>query len=355
MGTLGRRNYQTVRTLLSMHENGELILRPDFQRNFVWLVATRSLLIDSVLQDYPMPLIMLKDESVGTKQRLIVVDGQQRLTTLLAFVSPNSFPDEVRFKLTPSHAKRHGGSTFDELTVEQQEAILSYELTIFSVPITTSGGTVLDIFSRLNTRGTKLNKQEDRNSKYAGAFKQYAYRVATSNNSTWEVLKLFDQQQLLRMEDAQLVSDLTYFMLEGTKALSQPALGKLYARYDESFPFEDVAVERFSFVLTQIVRVLERQNDSIFEQKTWFYALFCHVYNYAYEGKLLSQYAEGRPMPESWHDVPSKLRSKLADGSKESASATQTVRTTNKDSRKLRNKVLGEAIYGAEWGVPDIL
>src|SRR5689334_7203615 len=85
----------TVSQCLNWQKSGVLELSPNFQRRAVWKPAAKSLLIDSVARGYPLPVILLRQvQDVRTLSlRMEVVDGQQRLRTLLAFVDPTSLPD----------------------------------------------------------------------------------------------------------------------------------------------------------------------------------------------------------------------------------------------------------------------
>ncbi|HYW41605.1 MAG TPA: DUF262 domain-containing protein [Bryobacteraceae bacterium] len=85
-----RQNDWNVAVLYDWHRKGRLDLQPHFQREYVWETKPelRSRLIESLLLDIPIPPIYLGQEAGG---RLEVIDGQQRLTTLLKFVN-NEFP-----------------------------------------------------------------------------------------------------------------------------------------------------------------------------------------------------------------------------------------------------------------------
>src|SRR5688572_9925288 len=84
-----------ISDFLAWQRQGLLDLRPPYQRLSVWTKRAKSLLIDSVLRGYPIPLIFLHntldlDRAVSVRQ---VVDGQQRIRTLLAFIDPACLDD----------------------------------------------------------------------------------------------------------------------------------------------------------------------------------------------------------------------------------------------------------------------
>ena len=92
--------------LLNKVESGEIGL-PDLQRKFVWKDAVIRDLLDSMLKGYPVGHIMLWDfpsdyhavSSIGEQEHVypiksLVIDGQQRLTGLLAAMRGVSVKDE---------------------------------------------------------------------------------------------------------------------------------------------------------------------------------------------------------------------------------------------------------------------
>ena len=69
--------------LFRMIQEGELNLQPDYQRKFVWDKKTMSKFIESLLLSIPIPTIFLSENADDTYE---VIDGQQRLTTIFAFM-----------------------------------------------------------------------------------------------------------------------------------------------------------------------------------------------------------------------------------------------------------------------------
>src|SRR5215207_7530810 len=98
MPTLYRDTGYTLRYLVTDIEAGRIAL-PDIQRPFVWSSAKTRDLFDSMYRGYPIGTIMLWETGadVGTRQigladpdrspQLLIVDGQQRLTSLFAVLT----------------------------------------------------------------------------------------------------------------------------------------------------------------------------------------------------------------------------------------------------------------------------
>ncbi len=85
-------NQYPIETLVTWIKSGEIAI-PDIQRPFVWNAAKVRDFIDSLYQGYPVgylitwrnPDVRLKDGTKSTGKR-ILIDGQQRVTALLAAV-----------------------------------------------------------------------------------------------------------------------------------------------------------------------------------------------------------------------------------------------------------------------------
>jgi len=65
--------------------DGEMDLSPSYQRADVWPTADAQLLIESVLRGIPLPSVILLQRNTSDGDRYEIVDGKQRLTSLLRF------------------------------------------------------------------------------------------------------------------------------------------------------------------------------------------------------------------------------------------------------------------------------
>lgn len=79
---------QTVSWINGRRSDDSLEISPKFQRRPVWLEKERSALISTICLGLPFPEIYIQvvtDPQTG-KQKHIVVDGQQRITSILMFI-----------------------------------------------------------------------------------------------------------------------------------------------------------------------------------------------------------------------------------------------------------------------------
>ena len=85
----------TISQFLDWQRQGTLDLSPIFQRRPVWKPSAKSLLVDSIIRGYSLPIILLRQvQDLDTlSMKMEVVDGQQRLRTLLGFIEPACLAD----------------------------------------------------------------------------------------------------------------------------------------------------------------------------------------------------------------------------------------------------------------------
>jgi uncharacterized protein with ParB-like and HNH nuclease domain len=119
-GEITKTTYR-VADFLGWQRNRTLILNPAFQRRPVWKVGAKSYLIDTVIRSLPMPLIFLRDRPSRLdtlEPDREVVDGQQRIRTLISYISPDTLPDlkqEDQFVISRAHNRDLAGRAFPEL------------------------------------------------------------------------------------------------------------------------------------------------------------------------------------------------------------------------------------------------
>jgi hypothetical protein len=156
-------NDWTVSTLRDKYERGQIDLQPHYQRQYVWELKPElpSRLIESLLLQIPIPPLYFIRLATGKSE---VVDGQQRLTTLIRFVK-NEFPLQKLQKLSSLN-----GKNFRELSEQDQEKILDAPIRSIVIDSGTNQDLRYEIFERLNRGAMALNEQEIRNCVYRGAF-----------------------------------------------------------------------------------------------------------------------------------------------------------------------------------------
>ena len=162
--------------LFRMIVEGELNLQPDYQRKFVWDKKTMSKFIESLLLSIPIPTIFLAENSDDTFE---VIDGQQRLTTIFAFMKSKLVANEIE-KL-PYNLREldvlalNGLETLKQFNrknyydmVDMQRKFNNVSLPVVIIKKDSTEDIKYDIFSRINSGSIKLNNQELLNVMYRG-------------------------------------------------------------------------------------------------------------------------------------------------------------------------------------------
>jgi hypothetical protein len=308
-----------VGDFVSWAKAGQLDLSPKFQRRPVWKPGAKSFLIDTIIRDLPIPIVFLRDRvSVGSIiSRREVVDGQQRLRTILSFIDPtlvkNFEPERDKFSITKSHNKNLAGLSFSKLPAEIQQRIIGYEIPVHVFSSDTEDRDVLQIFARLNSTGMKLNGQELRNADYYGVFKTLCYSIGYQNLGRWEEWGVFGDAAISRMSEVEEVSDLIISMHEGVHGKTQTKIDDYYEDFDDEYAEAVVVEKRFDTVMNAIDHSIGNVlRGTEFSRQSLFHCLFLAVYELTYglNSDLKAKRAE--KLPENFSVVIQRLSSRLA-------------------------------------------
>lgn len=187
--------------------SAETIYAPEFQRSYVWNIRKASKFIESLLLGLPVPGIFLLREELS--QKFLIIDGLQRLTSLLSFYK-NNF-NEKSFKLIGVH-QSFNNKTIDELNSELRlkldDTIIHATIIKPDDPKEKNIESVYLIFERLNTGGMNLSPQEIRNCIYQGEFLEFIKSIA--NKKEFLELLRIDTKRKKHEEIALRLLALTY-------------------------------------------------------------------------------------------------------------------------------------------------
>ncbi len=260
---------QTIAWINELHNNGVLEINPDFQRRAVWLENERSQLMNTIISKLPFPEVyyqIVTDTNTG-KQKYIVVDGQQRTTTILMYIN-NEFtlPDKGIFP----------GKYFKDLDAATKDIFWNYKLVIRFLKMT-NDAEIRDLFQRLNTNNMKLTDQELRNARYVGKFKDLCERIA--DTAFFQSISLFTAREVRRMIDIEYVSELVLQQLYGVTN-KKDLLEIAYSKYDEELPNESGIEEEFDIVINMLRTIIDDENVILIKTKSNFYSLFGAILQY---------------------------------------------------------------------------
>lgn len=194
-----------------------LNLHPEYQRRLVWDKNKKSLFIESLLLNIPIPPIFLYEWEYS---RYEVMDGQQRLSSIIDFY-------ENKFKLSGLEQWSDlNGKTFSELPPLLKRALDRRRISAIVILAESASDDETRnklrrfVFERLNTGGQKLNAHELRNCLFAGPFNDLVIELAGNDlfDDLWEIpryrdniragqisRKLLENSLYRRMTDCEIV------------------------------------------------------------------------------------------------------------------------------------------------------
>ena len=207
-------------------DNQEIILDPDFQRNSnIWNNAKKAKLIESILMGIPIPLFYFAENKNGG---LSVVDGLQRLFAIKKFID-NDYPLKNLFYL-----QKLNGLKFSQLERDDQQRIERYQLQVNVISSNTPEYIKLNIFERINSGSTPLNKQEMRHALYQGKSTKLLKELAECDEFNDAVATKLNP---LRMKDRYIILRALVFYLwknnENIKNINTRIKTDLYNDFDD--------------------------------------------------------------------------------------------------------------------------
>ena len=159
----------SIGEIANLYRDGELVIRPAFQRLFRWSDYQKSRFIESILLGIPVPSVFVSQRADGVWE---VVDGLQRLSTILEFMGqlrgPSGTIQPPSVLLGTKYLTDLQARTFESgdraLAPPLRIAFKRAKLDVKIVKESDESTTKYDLFDRLNSGGAVLSDQEIRNS-----------------------------------------------------------------------------------------------------------------------------------------------------------------------------------------------
>lgn len=191
--------------------DGDIILDPDFQRiPNLWDSQKQSRLIESLIIRIPLPAFYF---DAGTDEKLIVVDGLQRLYAFKRFMVLSEKDPERLFLTGLEYLTEYNGRSFEMLPPSIQKRINAQVITAYIIRAGTPDKVRTSIFTRINTGGLTLRPAEIKNSVYRGQAADLLKELAHSEEFILATRKKIDPSRML---DCEFVNRFMAFYLLGT-------------------------------------------------------------------------------------------------------------------------------------------
>lgn len=226
---VGRRvTTQDISWFLDLHSNEQIDLEPSYQRRSVWSPKDRRFFLDTIFRGYPSPTIFLHKQVVEGKTIYSVVDGKQRLETILRFAN-NKIAIDKNFGDTRLAGKKWKTIIQDQILAR---TFWDYVIPVEFTDIIDDTSLVNEVFDRLNRNSRKLVEQELRHAKFDGWF--ITFVETESELPEWKELGVATTSRARRMRDVQFLSELLIVLLKGNiGGFDQEEITKYYAKYEE--------------------------------------------------------------------------------------------------------------------------
>lgn len=324
------------------YREGTLKIKPPYQRKPVWTARQKCYLVESILLGLPVPEIYVQQATTAEGEvTYAIVDGQQRIRTILQFIGAETDPSEQEYnkfildKLPTTSTWQN--KAFADLSPDDKKRFYGHRFAVRYLN-TSDDEAVRDMFRRLNKFLTPLNAQELRNATYTGPFVTLARDLADSEY--WAENRLVTPALIRRMRDVEFISELLISVLHGPQGGSAKVVDQYYQQYedyDDEFPGQTKAKKLFGETLQTIQQVLPNIKQTRWSNKTDFYTLFTGIASLLRTSRLPS--AKVLLVRKALEKLAAEVDSRLADeNARVSEQAIRYVRAVEKGANDKKRR-----------------
>lgn len=295
----------TISDFIEWNKKAQLKLDPEFQRGSVWTQPAKVFLIDTILNDLPIPQVYFRTKVDAATQTTVreVVDGQQRLRAILDFASG-------KLQLT-NKAPNFKGKRYSDLDIEDQEAFLNYKLPVVQL-VNASDADVLEVFARLNSYSVKVTPAELRHAEYSEPVKWAIYDATREWSVLWNEYRLVSLRDSVRLKNTSTMAEMFITVDQGFGDGGEPSITKYYKskkKEDEKYflPIRSKVDEIINEIIDQTA---EDMLETTFFDAPNFLALFAAIAflkGYMPKSKVQENVAELNGSGVDWHSGYQKL------------------------------------------------
>ncbi|WLA48019.1 DUF262 domain-containing protein [Bradyrhizobium elkanii] len=188
--------------LVGKDQDQNEIYVPDYQRDLIWPVKNQSRFIESVLIGIPIPFLFVADisekEDPDSAGRLEIVDGVQRIRTLVEFMSGQLVLNDLE------RLKSLNGFTFFDLHPSRQRRFRRATLRLIELTEMVTEDVRRDMFDRINSGSVGLEAVEVRRGVEGGPFVDLTTELA--KNPTLHKLAPISETMKKRFEYEELIT-----------------------------------------------------------------------------------------------------------------------------------------------------
>ena len=269
MTELGTATNMNLLDIYNMMKDGSLILRPRFQRKLVWNDKHKESFIETILMGLPFPEIYLADGEIDLESQTLtrlVVDGQQRLSTIRQYITGSKEFEIERIE------------KFSKLSGDQQKSFFNYKIIVRALG-KIDDETTKEIFKRINSVQYALNAIEIQNALYEGEFISTAKEISQKGQVVANLFDVFSETEFTRMRDIEFIT-LVMSTLEENGYFGGNSLVEGYVKdYDSKYPNKSEMKRNIRDVF-KLIPECQLELDSIWFRKSSFFTLVVELLKY---------------------------------------------------------------------------
>ncbi|MEQ9424594.1 MAG: DUF262 domain-containing protein [Cyclobacteriaceae bacterium] len=210
----------SIDDVVRVMQRRRFLVRPSYQRKEVINPTKASSMIESVLLGITLPAIFIFKRTDGVSE---VIDGQQRILTLLGYIGSEYIDERNSTQVSKNHKfnlrklrilKELEGTKFSQLPEELQNKIFDFQLYVVEIDQNQNPNfDPIDLFIRLNDKPFPIreNSFEMWNSWVDVEVIQNIKVIAEQNKPWFYVKQLRKANDRDRMENEELITSLTFF------------------------------------------------------------------------------------------------------------------------------------------------
>lgn len=286
---------KTIQEFVLLFMNGQLNLEPGFQRDSVWTISDRKKLMESIFQNYPIPSVFLYRRSNGGKLEYDVIDGKQRLESVLMFQGAGRFRG-MRFSVKTRLDATEGIADWNWQRVQKQShehLIMGYK--VQTVEISGNLSDIIDLFVRINSTGKRLTGQEKRHARFFHSdFLKQAGKLAEKKRDYFTENRILSAGQISRMKHVELVCELMASIHAGGLINKKTALDKVIGGQAVDARSLKNCTQECARVLNIVKRMFPELRTTRFSNSVDFYSLFMLMWEMDKAGCILTSAARNR-------------------------------------------------------------
>jgi hypothetical protein len=287
---------RTVQDIANLYKNHTLNLSPGFQRNSVWTQPDREKLIDSLIRNHPLPAIFLYRRQDDGEIIYDVIDGKQRIESLLMFMGlmhGNKFRAKVQMPAdegqeTPEEDTT-GSVDWKTLCKEhKQHLITGYKIS--TIEVDGDPADIIDLFVRINSTGKALTKAEKQHAKYYKSSNLLSAAHKLASNYEKDLLKngVLTRGQISRMRHVELMCELIVSVHQGDVINKKTTLDKMMKQNSFTKVQAKKASIKVASILKQLSKMFPQFGQTRFHQISDFYSLVVLISKFQSEKLVLT-------------------------------------------------------------------